>query len=118
MRASRIFLAAKFTADAKALTPVFHEISPRGLFYVDDGTSARSLAMTLAPEQDLAAARADIVIDSAAEPGAIEAALTRLEAIARDNDWRSGLRARFRLPSKVSAVSPARSKREGLRLCR
>ena len=78
------FLGGRFTADAKALTPVLHEIAARGLFYVDDGTSAQSLAMTLAPGQALAAARADVVLDSTAEPEAIEAALARLEAIARD----------------------------------
>jgi uncharacterized protein len=78
------FLGGKLTADAKALTPVLREIAMRGLFYVDDGTSAQSLAMALAPGQALAAARADVVLDSSAEPEAIEAALARLEAIARD----------------------------------
>jgi hypothetical protein len=84
------------------LTPVFREISARGLFYVDDGTSARSLAMTLAPEQDLAAARADIVIDSTAEPGAIEVALTRLEAIARDKGLAIGVASP--LPASVETI--------------
>jgi polysaccharide deacetylase 2 family uncharacterized protein YibQ len=56
------FLGGKLTADANALTPVLREISARGLFYVDDGTSAQSLAMTLAPGQALAAARADVVL--------------------------------------------------------
>ena len=78
------FLGGKLTADAKALTPVLREIAARGLFYVDDGTSAQSLAMTLAPGQALSAARADVVLDSTAEPEAIEAALARLEARARD----------------------------------
>jgi uncharacterized protein len=90
------FLGRKFTADA-----VFREISARGLFYVDDGTSARSLAMTLAPEQDLAA-RADIVIDSTAEPGAIEAALSRLEAIARDKGLAIGVASA--LPASVETI--------------
>ena len=57
------FLGGKLTADAKALTPVLREIAARGLFYVDDGTSAQSLAMTLAPGQALAAARADLVLE-------------------------------------------------------
>jgi len=87
------------------------EIAARGLFYVDDGTSARSLAMTLAPGQELAAARADIVLDSTAQPEAIEAASARLEPRPR-KDWRSGLRAHFRLPSKLSAVRQRTSMRE------
>jgi polysaccharide deacetylase 2 family uncharacterized protein YibQ len=85
------FLGGKFTADERALTPVLREIAARGLFYVDDGTSARSLAMTLAPGQQLAAARADIVLDSTARPEAIEAALARLEAIARDKGLAIGV---------------------------
>ena len=42
------FLGSKLTVDAKALTPVLHEIAARGLFYLDGGTSSQSLAMTLA----------------------------------------------------------------------
>ena len=40
--------------------------------------------MTLAANQSLAAAKADFDLDSAAQPEAIEAALLRLEASARD----------------------------------
>jgi uncharacterized protein len=96
------FLGGKFTADAKALTPVLHEIAARGLFYVDDGTSAQSLAVTLAPSQALTAARADIVLDSTAEPEAIEAALARLEAIARDKGVAIG--AASALPPSIAII--------------
>ncbi len=37
-------LGGKFTADARALTPALSEIAARGLFYLDDGSSPRSLA--------------------------------------------------------------------------
>lgn len=96
------FLGGKFTADAKALTPVLHEIAARGLFYMDDGTSAQSLAMALAPGQDLTAARADIVLDSMARPGAIEAALARLEAIAREKGLAIGVASA--LPSSLETI--------------
>ncbi len=96
------FLGGKFTADAKALTPVLHEIATRGLFYVDDGTSARSLAVALAPGQDLTAARADIVLNSTAGPGAIEAALARLEAIAREKGLAIGVASA--LPSSLETI--------------
>jgi uncharacterized protein len=94
--------AGKLTADAKALTPVLREIAARGLFYVDDGTSAQSLAMTLAPSQALAAARADVVLDSAAGPEAIEAALARLEAIARDKGVAIGVASA--LPPSIAII--------------
>jgi polysaccharide deacetylase 2 family uncharacterized protein YibQ len=96
------FLGGKLTADAKALTPVLHEIAARGLFYVDDGTSAQSLAMTLAPGQALAAARAEIVLDSTAEPEAIEAALARLEASARDKGVAIGVASA--LPPSIAII--------------
>ncbi|MGH6794307.1 MAG: divergent polysaccharide deacetylase family protein [Methylocella sp.] len=96
------FLGGKFTADAKALAPVLREIAARGLFYVDDGTSTQSLAMTLAPGQALAAARADVVLDSTAEPEAIEAALARLEAIARDKGVAIGVASG--LPVSVETI--------------
>lgn len=96
------FLGGKFTANETALTPVLREIAARGLFYVDDGTSARSLAMTLAPGQELAAARADIVLDSTAQPEAIEAALARLQAIARGKGLAIGVASA--LPASVEII--------------
>jgi polysaccharide deacetylase 2 family uncharacterized protein YibQ len=96
------FLGGKLTADAKALTPVLREIATRGLFYVDDGTSAQSLAMTLAPGQALAAARADVVLDSTAEPEAIEAALARLATIARDKGVAIGVASA--LPPSIATI--------------
>ncbi len=96
------FLGGKFTADEAALRPVLRAFATRGLFYVDDGTSARSLAMTLAPGQALAAARADIVLDSAGGPDAIEAALARLEAIARDKGLAIGVASA--LPDSIETI--------------
>ena len=79
------FLGAKFTADRDALSPVLGEIATRGLFYVDDGSSPRSLARDIAPGLNLRAAAADVVIDADQSPQAIEAALIKLEALARAN---------------------------------
>lgn len=96
------FLGGKLTADAKALKPVLNEVSARGLFYLDDGTSPQSLAMALAPGLGLAAARADIVLDPAAEPGALEASLARLEAIARERGVAIGVASA--LPASIAAA--------------
>ena len=79
------------------------EIAARGLVDVDDGTSAHGLALTLAPGQALAAARADVVLDSTAEPEAIEAALVRLEALARDKGVALGVASA--LPPSIAIVS-------------
>jgi polysaccharide deacetylase 2 family uncharacterized protein YibQ len=89
------FLGGRFTADEAALAPVLRETKQRGLFYVDDATSARSIANTIAPRVDLPFARADVVLDADKTPDSVDAALSRLEALARKNGvaigWATGL---------------------------
>jgi polysaccharide deacetylase 2 family uncharacterized protein YibQ len=79
------FLGGKFTQDAAALTPILREAADRGLIYADDGTSTRSLAGDLAAGLPLPIARADVAIDAAPTPEAIDAALARLEKLALRN---------------------------------
>jgi uncharacterized protein len=89
------FLGARFTADEAALAPVLREAKERGLFYVDDATARRSIADAIAARSDLPFARADVVLDADSAPGSIDAALNRLEALARKNGiavgWATGL---------------------------
>ena len=63
----------------------------RGLAYVDDGSSPRSLTRDLAPTVNLRATGADVVIDATPTPEAIEGALARLEMLARRQDGAVGL---------------------------
>jgi polysaccharide deacetylase 2 family uncharacterized protein YibQ len=79
------FLGAKLTADKDAFSPILGDIAMRGLLYVDDGSSPRSLARELAQASNLRASVADVVIDENETPQAIEAALVKLEALARAN---------------------------------
>lgn len=83
------FLGAKFTADLAHFAPVLQEIGERGLIYLDDGTSAQSLAPTLAAQDNVRSAKADLVLD--ATPDGIDAALVKLEAIARDKGLAIGM---------------------------
>ena len=96
-------LGGKFTADARALTPALSEIAARGLFYLDDGSSPRSLAREIAPTLGLAAASADAVVDADASPAAIDAALTRLEALARTRGAAIGVATA--LPSSLDRIA-------------
>jgi uncharacterized protein len=77
------FLGARFTSDEAALTPVLKEFGERGLIFLDDGSSARSLAPAIGASLNLPVGRADMVIDAAPSANAIDAALARLEAMAR-----------------------------------
>jgi uncharacterized protein len=78
------FLGARFTADEGAVTPILKDLAERGLIFVDDGSSARSIAPAIAASLNLAVRRADIVIDASPNATAIDAALSQLEALARD----------------------------------
>ncbi len=79
------YMGSKFTATEESLGPVLREAAKRGLIYVDDGGSARSIAAQLAGSQNLPFARADIVLDASPSPTEIDRALTQLEMAARDN---------------------------------
>jgi polysaccharide deacetylase 2 family uncharacterized protein YibQ len=77
-------MGARFTASDQALSPVLKEIARRGLIYVDDGSSARSVASQIAGAQNLPFAKADIVLDALPTPVEIDHALARLELAARE----------------------------------
>jgi len=76
------FMGARFTADAAALGPTLAEIGRRGLLYLDDGSSPRSLAGELAGPLGAPFVRADVILD--AQPGEVDKALARLETLARE----------------------------------
>jgi len=77
------YMGARFTASNQALTPVLREIAKRGLLYVDDGSSARSIAGRVAGTLNLPFAKADSVLDAVPTPVEIDRALRRLEMTAR-----------------------------------
>ncbi len=76
-------MGARFTATDKAFAPVLSEIAKRGLIYFDDGTSPRSLASQISGANSAAFAKADVALDAAPSSAEIDAALARLEAVAR-----------------------------------
>lgn len=75
-------MGAKFTASEEALAPILTETGRRGLVFLDNGTSPRSLVPQLGPESGTAVARAELVVDAVPDAGAIDAALARLEEVA------------------------------------
>ena len=96
------FLGARFTSNAAAMTPVMRELARRGIAFVDDGSSPQSLAGVVGAQTGAVVARADVVIDSDPRPEAIEAALARLETIARAKG--SALGFASAIPASVEQV--------------
>lgn len=77
------FMGAKLTADGAALSPILREVGSRGLAFLDDGSSSRSVAGAVAASLRVPAARGDVILDGVPQPEAIDKELARLEEMAR-----------------------------------
>ncbi len=77
------FMGARFTADEAALAPILRELGGRGLGFLDDGSSSRSLAAEVAGRAGVPALRADRVLDAVPRAEAIDRELAALEETAR-----------------------------------
>ena len=78
-------MGARFTASEASFSPIIREISKRGLIYMDDGSSPRSLAGQIAGGNNLAFAKATLVLDTVPSAVEVDRALVRLESLAREN---------------------------------
>ena len=79
------YMGGKYTSTETALEPFMKEIGQRGLMYLDDGASSRSLAAQIARRTRTPFARADIVIDQMPTDDGIDTRLQQLEQLARTN---------------------------------
>ena len=96
-------MGARFTSSEAALGPVLRDAARRGLIYVDDGASPRSVAGQIARSSNLPFAKTDIVLDATPTPVEIDRALTRLEMAARENGSAVGLATAQ--PSTISRIA-------------
>ena len=96
-------MGARFIASETALTPVLNDVAARGLVYIDNGTSAKSLAGQIAGAGGLPFARADVVLDAMPAGTQIDAALARLETLARERGVAVGIAAA--LPASIERIA-------------
>jgi len=82
---------------------VVREAGKRGLIYFDDATAARSVAGSIAGTSNVAFAKADVVIDATPTIGEIDAALAKLEALARERGIAVG--AAGALPVSIDRIA-------------
>lgn len=101
------YMGARFLADDKALDPVMRDIGKRGLMFLDDGSTARSLSGDFAKAVGFPHAFADVVIDGQVDRPAILAKLDELERIARRNGQAIGVGAAF--DETIAAVAEWRN---------
>ena len=96
-------MGARFTASAADFSPVMEELGARGLGYVDDGSSNRSLAGQLAGGNKVPFSRADLAIDANPSREPILAALGSLEAKAMQSGSAIGIVSA--LPISIATVT-------------
>jgi polysaccharide deacetylase 2 family uncharacterized protein YibQ len=96
-------MGARFTASAADFSPLMEELGARGLGYIDDGSSNRSLAPQLAAQNKVPFSRADMELDLNPARGPILGALAALEAKAVANGRAVGVISA--LPVSVQTVS-------------
>ena len=97
------YMGARFTASEPSLAPVLRETAKRGLIYVDDGASPRSVASQFAGSHNLPFAKAEVTIDAVPTSVEIDRALARLELIARDHGTAVGLATA--LPGTITRIA-------------
>ncbi len=94
---------AKFTASAKDFTPIMEELLVRGLAYIDDGSSKRSIAANLAGNNKVPFARASVQIDAIVSRAAILKQLNKLEEIANEKGSAIGVASAF--PVSIQTIA-------------
>lgn len=125
------YMGGKLTADERALAPILRDAGARGLAFLDDGSSSRSLASAF--KGGTRVVRADVVVDTAPRADQIDKALDRLETLARSGAvavgtasalplsveriarWAKGLEARGILLVPASAALRAGSRENASR---
>lgn len=110
------YMGARFTSDQEAFAPIMRELGERGLAYLDDGSSARSVAETLAAESDVPYAQGDLVIDQTRDRGSILSKLDELEATARARGHAIGIGTAFDVTIDAVAEWARAARKRGIEI--
>jgi len=110
------YMGALFSANREAMEPVMAELGRRGLGYLDDGSSARSVAPELALQGRVPLAVGDATIDAVQERGAILSKLDQLEATARAKGFAVGIGSAFGVTIDTVAAWVGEARRRGIEI--
>lgn len=110
------FMGGRFLADPDALEPVMRDLAARGVMFLDDGTSARSLTGQFAKTLGMPFAASDMVLDATQERGYILAKLDDLERIARRNGTAIGVASAFEVSVNAIATWAEEAKARGIEI--
>lgn len=110
------YMGARFSADAAAMEPFMAELGKRGLAYIDDGSSARSVASDLALKDGVPFVAGDMAIDAVQDRGEILKKLDGLEATARAKGSAVGIGSAFDITVDTVTSWIAEAKKRGIEI--
>lgn len=105
------YMGARFNADPAALEPLLAEVSRRGLLYMDDGSSSRSVARDVATASRVPFAGSDLLLDQDRSAEAVRRQLDALERVARARGTAVGVANAFE--TSVDAIAAWSREAEG-----
>jgi polysaccharide deacetylase 2 family uncharacterized protein YibQ len=97
------FMGARFTATDTAMLPIIREAAKRGLGYLDDGATQRTVAPALAAAQSMPFAKADFTIDAVPTSAEIDRTLVKLETLAKERGLAIGVASA--LPISIDRIA-------------
>jgi polysaccharide deacetylase 2 family uncharacterized protein YibQ len=110
------YMGARFSTDAAAMAPFIAELGKRGLAYIDDGSSARSVASDLALKDGVPFVAGDMAIDAVQDRGEILKKLDSLEATARAKGYAVGIGSAFDVTVDTVASWVTEAKKRGVEI--
>jgi hypothetical protein len=97
------FMGARFVATDAVMQPIIREAAKRGLGYLDDGATPRSVASSLAAGQTMPFAKADFAIDAVPTSAEIDRTLIKLETLAKERGLAVGVASA--LPISIERIA-------------
>lgn len=110
------YMGARFVADAGAMKPLMAELGKRGLLYLDDGSTSRSVAQDLAMQERVPFAASDAIIDGERDRSSILKKLDQLEATARAKGFALGTGSAFDITVDAVTSWVAEAKKRGIEI--
>ncbi|MDX8453425.1 divergent polysaccharide deacetylase family protein [Mesorhizobium sp. VK9D] len=110
------YMGARFSADPSAMGPFMAELGKRGLAYIDDGSSSRSVAPDLALKDGVPFVAGDMAIDAVQDRGEILKKLDSLEATARAKGSAVGIGSAFDITVDTVTSWIAEAKKRGIEI--
>ncbi|MCB8836661.1 divergent polysaccharide deacetylase family protein [Aurantimonas sp. VKM B-3413] len=110
------YMGGRFTADPAAMQPLISELGRRGLMYLDDASSSRSVAKDTAALEKVPYAGANVLLDAAQDPNEIKKQLDVLERVARGQGQAIGVASAFEGSIRTIAAWIPEAEKRGIEI--